>query len=291
MLTSGGDAPGMNAVVAGASERVSALGGELLGVRDGFHGLAERRAGPLAAAEAEAHANESGTWLATSRWPGLREAAGRRACRDAIDALALRGLLVVGGGGSAEGARSLTPGLPVAFVPATIDADVAGSGSAVGFDSAVAYGVRVVEALRVTGRSLPGRAFVVQTLGAPHGHLAAAVAAAAGVAELLVPEAPHDLAAVAARLRDRAATGEAIAVMSEAIGDAVAVAATLAEHGGLRVHPTILGHAQRAATPSAFDVAVGRAAGAAGVDALVERASAMIALSATGVARRVALGG
>jgi 6-phosphofructokinase 1 len=221
----------------------------------------------------------------------VREAAGRRACRDAAAALGLDGLLVIGGGGSAAAARALALGIPVAFVPATIDADVAGSESAVGVDSAVAYGARVVEELRVTGRSLPGRAFVVQTLGAPHGHLAAAVAAAAGVEDVLVPERPRDLEAVAARLRERAARGEAIVVMSEAVGDAVAVSAALAAHAGLRVHPTILGHAQRAARPSPFDVGAGRAAGAAGADALADRATAMVAVSRTGALERRPLSG
>ena len=291
VLTSGGDAPRMNAVVAGACERVEALGGELLGVRDGFLGLAERRAGRVSMDEALRHAGESGTWLRTSRWPGLREAAGRRACQTAAGALGLDGLLVTGGGGSAQGARAVALATPVAFVPSTIDADVAGSESAIGVDSAVAYAVRVIAELRVTGRSLPGRAFVVQTLGAPHGHLATAVAAAAGIDDVLVPERPHDLQAVAARLRARAADGEAIVVMSEALGDAVSTAATLAGHAGVRVHPTILGHAQRGATPSPLDLAAGRASGAAAVDALAERAPAMIALSRTGALRRLPLAG
>lgn len=290
VLTSGGDAPGMNAVVAGTLQRVQALGGELLGVRDGFLGLAEGRADVLHAEEAERHAHVSGTWLKTSRWPGLREPVGRRACEVAVATLGLGGLVVVGGGGSAHGAGALTSALPVAFVPATIDADVAGSESAVGVDSATAHAVAAIEALRITGRSLPGRAFVLQTLGAPHGHLAAAAAAAAGIEDVLVPEVPYDLRAVAARLRARAGGGDAIVVMSEAIGDAVTVAAALAEHAGMRVHPTILGHAQRAAPPSPFDQAAGRAAGVAAVDVLAEGASAMVALSRTGGLSRAPLG-
>lgn len=282
ILTSGGDASGMNAVVAGACERATALGGELLGVRGGFLGLAERRVEPVSPRDAERHAGESGTWLRTSRWPGLHEAAGRHACADAITALGLQGLVVVGGSGSARGAEVLSTWLPVVLVPATIDADVPGSPSAIGVDSAVAYGVRVVEELRITGRSLPGRAFVVQTLGAPHGHLAAGVASAAGVDEILVPEVPYDLDAVARRLGVRATSGDAVVVMSEAIGDAVDTAAALAERAGVRVHPTILGHAQRAAPPSRLDLAAGRAAGHAAVETLAEPTSALIALDRTG---------
>ena len=103
----------------------------------------------------------------------------------------------------------------------------------------------MIDRLRITGRSLRGRVFLVQTLGAPNGYLADAVAAAAGVDEVLVPERPYDLDAVAARLGARAAAGAAIAVMSEAVGDAVDIAAQIADRADLRVHPTILGHAQR----------------------------------------------
>ena len=105
-------------------------------------------------------------------------------------------------------------------------------------DSAIGYALDVIDRLRVTGRSLPGRAFLVQTLGAPNGYLAAAVAAAAGIEEVLVPERPYDLDDLGRRLRDGAVAGTGIAVMSEAVGDAVGVAAELAARAGIRVHPT-----------------------------------------------------
>src|SRR3954453_4985627 len=94
ILTSGGDAPGMNAIIAGACERAEHLGGHAQGIRGGFAGLAELRAEPIGAVEARAHLHESGTWLGTSRWPTLRSPEGRRACADALDALALDALVV-----------------------------------------------------------------------------------------------------------------------------------------------------------------------------------------------------
>jgi 6-phosphofructokinase 1 len=151
-------------------------------------------------------------------------------------------------------------------------------------DSAIRYALDAIERLRVTGRSLPGRAFVVQTLGAPNGYLADAVAAAAGIDEVLVPERPYDLDKIGLRLRDQAATGAAIAVMSEAVGDAVSIATALAERAGVRVHPTILGHAQRAATPSRLDRAAAEAAGRAAVDELAAGRSTFINVSAAGAA-------
>ncbi len=99
---------------------------------------------------------------------------------------------------------------------------------------------------------------------------------------MLVPERPYDLREVGRRLGAAAPGGEAIAVLSEAAGDAVGVAAELARHGGIRVHPTILGHAQRAATPSPRDRAAGEAAGEAAIDALDGGRSVFIAVSAAG---------
>lgn len=280
----------MNAILAGACERIEYLGGEALGVRYGFAGLAEQRVERVTTLDVRSRRHEPGTWLGSSRWAGLSEEQGRRACREAAQAMGISGLLVIGGHGSALGARALADGLPVAFVPATIDRDVPGTAGTIGMDSAVNYAVDVIDRLRITGRSLPGRAFVVQTLGAPHGHLADAVAAAAGIDEVLVPERAYDLDAVAGRLRGLAASGSAVAVMSEAVGDAVRIAEALAERAQIRVHPTILGHAQRAAGPSAHDRALGRAAGHAAVDALAQRESAFITLTGTSAVAPAPLG-
>jgi 6-phosphofructokinase 1 len=319
ILTSGGDAPGMNAAIAGACARAEELGGHAIGVADGFAGLAARRATPLSALAARAHLAAPGTWLGTSRWPRLREPAGARACRAGARELGLDALLVIGGHGSALGARAVAAAdespataaddsavfaahdspasapaspaaaLPVAFVPATIDRDIAGTDLTIGLDSAIAYGVDAVDRLRVTGRSLKGRGFLLQTLGAPHGYLADAVAAAAGVDHVLVPERPFDLARIGRELAELAAVGEAIAVMSEAVGDAVRTAEALAAAAGIRVHPTILGHAQRAATPSALDRTLGLEAGRAAVEAVARRASAAIRLAADGAVTPVPL--
>jgi 6-phosphofructokinase 1 len=285
VLTSGGDAPGMNAIIAGACDRAEHLGGHAHGIHGGFAGLAELRSEPIGAVEARAHLHESGTWLGTSRWPSLRSPEGRRVCADALEALALDGLVVIGGNGSAMGAAALADRIPVSFVPATIDRDISGTDVTVGMDSAVGYAVDTIDRLRVTGRSLRGRAFLVQTLGAPNGFLADAVASAAGIDHVLVPEREHDLDEIAVALRELALEGSAIAVMSEAIGDAVRVSEELAQRAGIRVHPTILGHAQRAATPSAQDRTLGQAAGRAAVDALAQGSSSFIALSAAGAVK------
>jgi 6-phosphofructokinase 1 len=279
----------MNAVVSGACEQVERLGGRALGIPDGFAGLASRRAEPITSLQARTHMHEPGTWLGTSRWPQLREPEGRLVCREATQALGLDGLLVIGGDGSTRGARALAEALPVAVVPATIDRDLEGTELTIGMDSAIGYAMDAIDRLRITGRSLPGRAFVVQTLGAPNGFLADAVAAAAGIDDVLVPERPFDLDDLGRRLIELSASGSAIVVMSEAVGDAVRIAEGLAARTGLRVHPTILGHTQRAATPSALDRALGQTAGRAAVSALDQGVSSFIGLTPDGAVSPAAL--
>ena len=197
--------------------------------------------------------------------------------------------MVIGGDGSTKGARALAAPVPVAVVPATIDRDLESTALTIGMDSAIGYALDTIDRLRVTGRSLPGRAFLLQTLGAPNGFLADAVAAAAGIDDVLVPERPFDLDDLARRLRERSLDGPAIAVMSEAVGDAVRVAEALSARSSLRVHPTILGHAQRAATPSALDRALGQAAGRAAVGALAAGESTFVGLTADGAVAPVPL--
>ena len=281
----------MNAVIAAAGEEAERLGGEPYAVRGGFAGLAAGRIEPLSTAEAQGRSHEAGTWLGTSRWPALETDEGLEACRRAAAVAGLHALVVIGGNGSALGARALAGGgLPVAFVPATIDRDIDGTAVTIGMSSAIGLAVGTIDLLRITARSLPGRAFLLQTLGAPHGFLASAVAATAGIELVLVPERPIDLDAVAAALKELAPSGAAIAVMSEAAGDAVRLGEALSERAGIRVHPTILGHAQRAATPSAEDRALGRAAGRTAVDALAEGRSCLVSLAADGTATAAPLG-
>src|SRR6266536_3402653 len=282
VLMSGGDAPGMNAVLSGALDLVTDLGIDLVGIEAGFAGLCAERTRALGRAEVAAAAGRAGTILGAGRFPELKTSSGVQRCLDAIGALALDGLIVVGGEGSMTGAAALAvAGTIVVGVPATIDNDVPGTGLTIGHDSAVNYGVRAIDDLRMTATAMPGRAFVVQPLGGYSGNLARAVAAAIGVVDLIVPETPPDLDAVAARIRELTPGGHVIVVMCEGAGNAVALADDLGNRSGMRVHVTILGHSQRGATPTAIDRTLGRAAGSAAVDALAAGRSGLVTLSAS----------
>jgi 6-phosphofructokinase 1 len=242
-------------------------------VRRGFAGLEGGELEPLTRDEAGAHRDEAGTWLGSSRHPRLDVAA----CVRVLDGA---GLCVIGGHGSHQGARAIAAaGVPVAFIPATIDGDVPGTETSLGFDSAVAYALRVVEQMRVTGRSLPGRIFVLETLGGPTEHLALAVARAAGIEHVLVPGGELRIDG----LSERVGTGDAILVMSEGAGDAVSVGARITELTGIRARYTILGHAQRAAPPTAFDRQLALSGGRTAAAALADGQSAFVAFTADGL--------
>ena len=284
VLTSGGDAPGMNAVIAGLEDEARRRNLRVLAVHGGYRGLARGQVETLDSPRARRHLAESGTWLGSSRYPELRTADGFAQCLEALERAGAGALAVIGGDGSLAGARRFeAAGAVVAFVPSTIDNDVAGTALAVGMDSAVNYAVGVIDQLRITGRSLPGRAFVVETLGGPTEHLALAVASAAAIDDVLVPARSFDLERVARHFVERAGAGEAIAVMCEGVGNAVDVAARLSELAHLRVHPTILGHAQRAAAPTAADRRLGLCAGRAAAALLSGGQSAFVAFTADGL--------
>lgn len=272
VLTSGGDAPGMNAAVHGFRQACLASGAGPIGVPGGFAGVAAARAVDLSADRFGPEiVGRGGTVLSTSRSPDLRLDDALAAVAGGLDRLDLDGLAVAGGSGTRAGVERLRRATkcPLVFIPATIDADVPGSDTSIGFESAVDHGVRAIDDLRTSAASLPGRAFLVEVLGADCGRIAEAMAAATPVDAVIVPERPFDLDGVAAAMRAAMARSYAIAVMTEGCGEAGEVAHRLAELVGARVRPMVLGHGQRGTRPTARDRALGLAAGRLAAEALL----------------------
>jgi 6-phosphofructokinase 1 len=290
ILTSGGDAPGMNAVIHGASQVVRAAGGTLAGFKHGLQGIVDADVCAVDVLAAEAESSTAGTMLGTSRSQALLDGAGFERALAAASVDAPDGLIIVGGNGSLNAAHQLATRMTVAFVPATIDNDVPGSEQAIGFDSAVAYAVDAVERLRVTAAALPGRAFIVETLGGDNGNLARAVAAAARIELVVTPEEPIDPPKIAAGLDLAARSDAAIVILCEGATNAVALAQSIEPFSRLRVRPTILGHAQRAATPTEFDRTLGFLAGAAAASELAAGRSSFVGLHTDGTVHAERLG-
>ena len=270
ILTSGGDAPGMNAAILEAWLTCRARGIPVLGVLRGFRGLLEGEFSELRERELLLHQRLAGTVLGTSRLPSFAEhvedltaACGRQG---------LGGLLVIGGHGSMRAAALLAArGIVVVAIPGTIDDDIPGCDETIGFDSALAFGAAALDGVRATAEAMP-RVFGVETLGGTTGYLASAVAVA-GFADLaLVPEHPVAASVVEARLRERLhQLGYAVVVGGEGYTRLHQTLERCATRAGSELRFTKLGHAQRGATPSGRDRCLARRLAAEAVLALEAR--------------------
>lgn len=252
MLTSGGDAPGMNMAVWAIARSCARRGWTPLGVRHGFAGLERGEVISLEPTAALNRARLGGTWLGTSRLdnfpahlPGMLKT---------LNHHQLEALIVLGGNGSlAAAARLAEAGILTVGVPASIDNDVPGSDESLGFDTALNTGLGLADGIRDTAEAL-GRLFALVTLGGKTGFLAQALAQAAGADLALLPERPLSLVELDAVLsRAVAAQGFVLVVCSEGYPDLRETLEQAAHRQGLRLRLTQLGHAQRGGPPSARD--------------------------------------
>lgn len=279
VLTGGGDCPGMNAVIRAVTKSlIHQCGAEVLGVEDGFLGLAERRVRPLDWQSVSGVLARGGTILGTTnRFDPLASAQAAQATLDHVRELGLDALVAIGGDGTMTIAHGLAArGLAVVGVPKTIDNDIEGTERSFGFDTAVATITDALERVQTTGQS-HGRVMIVETMGRYAGWLAleAGIAGAADV--ILLPEIDHDVEAVAALCRERESrqryTVICIAEGAKARGAGLTVERVVEGSpdplrlGGVghvlreqlqsrlasEVRTTVLGHVQRGGVPTPFD--------------------------------------
>jgi len=259
VLTSGGDAPGMNAAIRAVVRTGLDLGMEVLGVSRGFAGLVDGEMAPLSARDVGGIIQRGGTILGSARSPRFRTEEGRRQALVHLAEHGVEGLVVIGGNGSQTGAYALHQmGFPVVGVASTIDNDLVGSDITIGVDTALNTALQAIDRLKDTASS-HHRAFVVEVMGRECGYLALMVGIAGGAEMVVIPEAPADPEAVAAELRAAYARGKPHAIVVVAEG-AACNAASLQEHFrthqeqlGFELRATILGHVQRGGSPTAFD--------------------------------------
>ena len=274
VLTSGGDAPGMNAAIRAVVRTGLDKGWEIFGVRHGYAGLVAGSMAPLTARDVGGVIQQGGTMLGSARCPEF--AVEETRCQ-AIDALAhqrVDALVVIGGNGSQAGAHALAQmGVPVVGVASTIDNDLCGSDITIGVDTALNIALEAIDRLKTTASSHQ-RGFLVEVMGRDCGYLALVAGLTGGAEVIVIPEAEMEPEQVAAEFRKAYERGKAhaIAVVAEgARSNAAAMAQHFAEHQGrlgfdLRV--TTLGHVQRGGAPGAFDRLLGTRLGAAAVDSL-----------------------
>jgi len=274
VLTSGGDAPGMNAAIRAVVRMGVARGFDVFGVRHGYTGLIDGDFVPLGPRDVGGIMERGGTMLGTTRCGALKTEAGQAEAVRQLGSHEISALVVIGGNGSQAGALALArKGLRVVGVASTIDNDLPGSDITIGTATAIDVALESVDRLRVTASSLH-RVFLVEVMGRDCGYLACMVGIASGAEAIVVPEAPAEPEAVATDIRGAYERGKshAIAVVAEgAQHDAEALARYFRAHQarlGFDLRVCKLGHVQRGGAPGESDRLLATRLGAAAVEHL-----------------------
>ncbi len=273
VLTSGGDAPGMNAAIRAVARAAIAHDCEAMGVQRGYSGLLEGLIHPMGPSSVANIIQRGGTVLRTSRCKEFLTKSGRKKgyenlCKQGVDAL-----VVIGGDGSFRGAKLLheETGLAVIGVPGTIDNDIAGTEDTIGFDTAVNTGVQLIDKIRDTASS-HDRVFLVEVMGRHSGMIALYTGIGGGAESIIVPEVDVTVDSICETIDRGVRRGKTSSIIVVAEGCKFGGAAPLAkalEKRGHASHFTILGHTQRGGSPSAHDRMLASTLGSVAVHALL----------------------
>jgi 6-phosphofructokinase 1 len=274
VLTSGGDAPGMNAAIRAVVRMGIGRGWEVYGVAHGYAGLMSGDLRRLGARDVGGVIQQGGTFLGSARSSDFKKAEGRRRALEQLERAGVEALVVIGGNGTQIGAYELSKeGLPVVGVASTIDNDLVGVDMSLGVDTALNVALEAIDRLKVTASS-HGRAFLVEVMGRDCGYLALMAGIAGGAEAIVIPENEIQPDALADEIRAAYQRGKPHALVVVAEG-ARYNATRLVEFFkrrddliGFEFRVTILGHVQRGGTPGAFDRLLGTRLGAAAVNRL-----------------------
>jgi len=276
VLTSGGDAPGMNAAIRAVVRTALSHGLVVSGVRQGFAGLMAGKFFDMGARDVSGIIQQGGTILGSARAPEFETEEGRSQAIRALHQEGVDGLVVIGGSGSQQGAHALhAMGFPVVGVASTIDNDLYGSEITIGVDTALNIAVEAIDRLKTTASSHQ-RAFLIEVMGRKCGYLALMAAIAGGAEAVVVPEVKTDPEAVARELQDAYVRGKSHAIVVVAEGDeynAQRLQQHFIEHRdriGFKLRVTTLGHVQRGGSPGVFDRLLATRLGAAAATRLAQ---------------------
>lgn len=256
VLTSGGDAPGMNAAIRAVARTAAYHGITCLGIRRGYNGLINGDVMELNARSVNGIISKGGTMLFTARCPEFMTDEGINKAANTCKYLGIDGIVTIGGDGTFRGARALAEnGVHTIGVPATIDNDIPSTQYSIGFDTACNTALDAIDKLRDTMQSHE-RCSVVEVMGRNAGHLALNVAIACGAQAVLVPEKPFDFERDvvekirAGRINKRS---HYIIIQAEGVGSSIDITNRIIEETGIDTRLTILGHIQRGGAPTARD--------------------------------------
>ena len=256
VITSGGDAPGMNAAVRGVVRTALARNCSVVGFNHGYDGIVNDESRELDSRAVGGIIDRGGTILRTARSKEFMTHDGRKKAVAVLEKNGCEGLVVIGGDGSLTGALKLVEEFDFAVmgVPGSIDNDIPGSDFSIGFDTAVNTAVEAIDRVRDTAYSHE-RVFVIEVMGRRNGFIALEAGIAGGAESVLLPEVPYVLANICDDLREANLRGKKsnIIVVAEGAARASDIKDYIEKHTGMETRHVVLGHMQRGGSPSAFD--------------------------------------
>ena len=273
VLTSGGDAPGMNSAIRAVTRVALANGIEVVGIRDGYKGLVNGDFVNLTKRDVSDMLDRGGTKLGSARLPEFKDEEVQDKAVNQLKSNGIDAIVVIGGDGSYRGAMALTKkGINCIGLPGTIDNDIAGTDFNIGFDTALNTCVECVDKLRDTSSS-HHRCSVVEVMGNHCGDLAVWTALSCGAEVVITPETGYDELDILERLRylDKAVKkNHAIVIISEKITDAESLARKISLNTGFSGRATVLGHIQRGGSPTPNDRVLAERMGQKAVELLMD---------------------
>lgn len=273
VLTSGGDAPGMNAAVRAICRTANYMGIDCVGIRRGWNGLINGDILPLDTHSVNGIITRGGTMLYTARSAEFLTEEGQKRAAQTCRFLGMEGVVAIGGDGTFRGCLDLSKqGVAVVGVPGTIDNDIACSHYTIGFDTACNTAMEAIDKLRDTMQSHE-RCSVIEVMGRHAGHLALYVGLACGATAVLVPERPYDFETdVLEKIRKARLAGRThfMIIVAEGVGSAIELGERIHEATGIDPRVTVLGHVQRGGSPTARDRVTASRMGYLAVQVLAE---------------------
>ena len=256
MITSGGDAPGMNAALRAVVRAAIGRGVGVVGFYHGYEGLIHDERVELTSASVSGIIDKGGTMLRTARSRTFMTPEGRERAVETLHRTGCEGLVVIGGDGSLTGAQKLHEEFefPVVGVPGSIDNDISGTDFSIGFDTAVNTAVQAIDRVRDTAYSHE-RVFVIEVMGRRNGFIALEAGLAGGAEAVLLPEVPYSVFDICDNLRLAVTKGKrsSILIVAEGAARAETIKEFVQRNTGFETRHVVLGHMQRGGSPSAFD--------------------------------------
>ncbi|NPV42836.1 ATP-dependent 6-phosphofructokinase [Koleobacter methoxysyntrophicus] len=272
VLTSGGDAPGMNAAIRAVVRKSIFMGREVFGIHRGYLGLINGEIKKMNLGSVADIIHRGGTILLTARCEEFKTEEGQQKAIDNLRKYGIEGLIVIGGDGSFRGALDLGKrGFPVIGVPGTIDNDIPCTDYSIGFDTAINTVIEIINKIRDTATSHE-RTFVIEVMGRDSGWIALESGLAGGAESILVPEVKFNIEQICDKLLKGYRRGKlhSIIIVAEGAARGFDIGEAIKERTGFETRVTVLGHIQRGGTPTAMDRILASRLGAKAVDLLIQ---------------------